>query len=145
MSPPVYQDDLSIPDEERLFRRVHLMQLVRDDDTGLARVSSGVFKDKELSINIESVLVSTGKSPALCLQSHNAHRLISVTAGVARQFSQALCCDPLPNDLSHGLVYGLKNKGSIHDGLRVASAWVIPTAAPRYEEIEAEKRSLGMI
>jgi hypothetical protein len=83
MPQPVYQDDASIRDEERLFRRVHLSQLVRDDDTGLARVSSGVFKNKELSVNIESILVKTGSSPGACLHNYRAHRLVSITAGSA--------------------------------------------------------------
>ena len=34
---------------------------------------------------------------------------MSLTAADARQFSQAVCRDPLPTDQSHGLVYGSKN------------------------------------
>lgn len=98
MSQPVYDDDLSIRDEERLFRRVHVAQLVRDDDTGLVRVSSGVFKDKELSINIESLLVGAGNSAEACLQNHKAHKLISITAGDARRFDQTVCRDPLAQE-----------------------------------------------
>jgi hypothetical protein len=63
MSPPVFQDNASISDEERLFRRVHLLLLVRDDDTESVRVSSGAFKDKELSVNIESTLAAAGGLP----------------------------------------------------------------------------------
>jgi len=130
MSPPHYQDDASIRDEERLFRRFHLMLLVRDDDTGLARVSSGAFKDKELSIQIESVLAENGGSADSCLRGHDAHRLVSITAGNARQFNQAVCRDPLPEDPSHGLVCGSKNSKTVHEGLRVSAIWVIPETAP---------------
>ena len=143
MSPPVFQDDLSIPDEERLLRRVHIQQIVRDDDTGLARVSSGVFRDKELSINLESALSDLGGSAESCLQASSAHKLISITAQNARQFNQSVCRDPVPDDLSQGLVYGSKS-GSVRDGLRAAADWVIPANAPRYEEIEAERRLLGI-
>jgi hypothetical protein len=139
-----YRDDPSIQNDDRPFRRVHIAQLVRDDDTGLVRVSSGVFKDKELSINIESVLASTGLSVGACLQNYKAHKLVAVTAGNGRRLGQAICRDPLPSDKSHGLVYGSKNARNIHDGLRAAAVWVIPTVAPRWEDVEAEKRRLGI-
>ena len=144
MSPPVFEDNTSIRDGERLFRRVHISLIVRDDDTGLARVSSAVFKDKELSVNIESILLDSGSSAESCLQDPRAQKLISITAQNARQLNQAICHDPLPDNLSHGLVYGSKNARPIHDGLRAASTWVIPTSAPRYEEIESERRVLGI-
>jgi len=143
MSPPVLQDGISISDEERLFRRVHTVQLVRDDDTQLARVSSGVFKDKELSVNIESTLIGLGSSVESCLRDSNAHRLISISAHNARQLNQAICRDPLPEDLSHGLVFGSKNARSVHR-LRDLSEWVLPSSAPLFEEIEVEKRRLGI-
>lgn len=144
MSPPVYQDNASIRDEVRLFRRVHVSLLVRDDDTGLARVSSGAFKDKDLSVHIDSVLAEIGRSIESCLHNFNSHRLVSLTAADARQFSQAVCRDPLPTDQSHGLVYGSKNNTSICNGLRDAAIWVIPTTAPRYDDIEVERRNLGI-
>jgi len=144
MSLLAYQNDATIVDGERLFRRVHVAQIVRDDDTGLARVSSGAFKDKELSINIESVLAQTGSSPIACLRSHKAHKLMFITAGDARRFKQAVCRDPLPDDPSHGLVYGSKNNKGVSEGLRSAAKWQFPASAPLYDEIEAEKRALGM-
>ena len=60
------------------------------------------------------------------------------------QFGQAICRDPLPGDPSHGPVYGSKNASRIRDGLRAVAAWVIPMAAPSHEEIETEKRNLGI-
>jgi hypothetical protein len=144
MAQASYLDDANIRDEERLFRRIHIVLLVRDDDTGLARVSSGAFKDKELSINIESILAKVGETADACLRLYKFHKLVSITAADARKFNQAVCRDPLPDDLSHGLVYGSKNNGRIHDGLRAAAAWVIPSTPPRYEDIEKEKRALGL-
>jgi hypothetical protein len=144
MSPPVYQDNASVRNGEKLFRRVHVSLLVRDDDTGLARVSSGAFKDRDLSVHIESALSETGRLPESCLHNCNAHKLVSITSANAREFNQAVCRDPLPNDHSHGLVYGSKNSRRVYEGLRAAAKWVIPATAPRYEEIEAEKRALGI-
>lgn len=140
----VYQDDPTLPNEERLFRRVHLKQLVVDDDTGLARISSGAFRDKELSINIESVLQSEGKNLDACLKDHLAHKLVSITAGAARQHHQLVCRDPQPKDLSHGLVYGSKNNTQVYEGLRESADWVIPAQAPPYTNILAERHALGM-
>lgn len=139
-------DDPTIPDEERLFRRVHLCQIVKDENTGFARVSSGAFrdKDKEISINIESVLKANDGTPETCLRNHPACKLIYLTAGQARELEQAVCRDPKPPaDLSHGLVCGKQNTRVLHE-LRDAAEWVIPREAPLYTEIEEAKRALGI-
>jgi len=144
MCQSVHHDDPAITNEDRLFRRIHLTQLVKDDDTGLARVSSGAFRDRELSINIESILKSEGKTSEACLQNHLAHKLVSITAGAARQHHQVVCHDPLPHDRSHGLIFGSKNNRRIPDGLRDSAAWVIPPEAPLYADIRQEKRAQGI-
>jgi hypothetical protein len=138
------QDDLAITADERLFRRVHLSQIVKDDDTGNTRISTGAFKDKELSVNIESVLIRNGESADACLRQHQLHKLVSITAGQARQLQQIVCPDPLPDDASHGLVCGSKNNRRIHEGLRDSAAWIIPAKAPPYADIAQEKRLLGI-
>lgn len=144
MCQPAYQDDASIADEDRLFRRIHLTQIVKDDDTGLARISSGAFRDTELSINLESVLLNNGQTPSYCLQNHLTHKLAAITAREARQFQQDVCRDPLPNDPSHGLVCGSKNSRRVHSGLTDAAKWVIPAQAPSYSDILQEKRGHGI-
>ncbi len=144
MSPPVYQDNTTIHDEERLFRRIHIAQLVRDDDSDIVRVSSAAFRDEHLSVDIESGFENEVCTPESCLRNHQNHKLVSITAGGARGLSQSLCRDPLPDDLAHGLVYGPKKSRGIQVGLCAAAVWVIPTAAPRYVDIEAEKRILGI-
>jgi len=118
--------------------------LVRDDDTGLARVSSGAFKDKELSIHIESALREAGRPIESCLQNDNSLRLVSIKAKDARAFNQAVCRDPTPEDSSHGLIYGSKNNKKISEGLRTAAIWIIPPSAPSFEYVEAEKRVFGL-
>lgn len=124
MSQFVRQDDSSIADEERLFRRIHPCHIVADENTGQARVSSGAFRDTELSIHIESTLLSTGKSSRDCLLNYPQHRLVAITAGTARHFQQAVCRDPQPGDSSHGLVCGSKNNRRIHKGLCESAVWV---------------------
>jgi len=139
------QDDLSIANEDRLFRRIHLSQIVKDEDTGQARVSTGAFKDKELSINIESLLIGGGETVDACLRNHQGHKLVCFTAGQARQLQQIVCSDPEPPDnISHGLVCGPKNSRRVHEGLRDSAQWIIPAQAPSYADIAQEKRLLGM-
>jgi hypothetical protein len=143
MSPTVFEDNASIRDDEILFRRIHLLHLVLDEDTGLARISSGAFKQREMSVNLESVLRLAGKGPGACLIGYSNQRLSSIKAGAARSCNQAICHDPLPDELSHGLVYGNKN-GRIPDRLRALAAWALPPVPPPYAEIEQEKRSAGL-
>jgi hypothetical protein len=144
MTLTIYQDDKSIRDDDTLFRRVHLKQIVKDEDTGLARVSSGAFKDKDLSVNIKSVLDGIGLGPEACITNRLNQKLVSLTAGEARRLNQAVCRNPLPENPSHGLVYGSKNARSILNGLTAAVNWVIPAKAPCYQDIEVEKRANGI-
>jgi len=143
MSQTVYQDDKSICDDDTLFRRIHLLQIVKDDDTGLARVSSGAFKDKDLSVNIKSVLDGMGLGPEDCIINRSTQKLVAFTAGEARQLSQTVSHDPLPGNPAHGIVYGSKSR-TVQKGLIAAADWAIPAKAPRYEEIEAEKHAIGL-
>lgn len=133
------QDDLTIANEERLFRRVPLYQIVKDDDTGYARFSSAAFKDKELSINIESILIKGGDTVEACLHNHQGFKLASFTAGQARQLQQIVCSDPKLGNASHGLVCGPKSSKRVYGGLRDSAQWVIPALAPQYDDIEQEK------
>jgi hypothetical protein len=137
------ENDPSIADEERLFRRVHLKQIVKDEDTGLARISSGAFRDKDLSVNIEAILREHNCDASYCLVGKTEHKLVFITAETARALHQAVCKDPKERDPSHGLVYGSKNSRQVHDGLRAKALWVIPNVAPEYEAIKQEKMALG--
>jgi hypothetical protein len=145
MCTPVLLDDPTILDQDRLFRRVHLRQIVKDDDTGQARVSTSAFKDRELSINIESVLLENVETAEACLRNYRTHKLVSFTAGQARTLMQTVSRDPEPPDnLSHGLVCGSKSSRRVHEGLRDFATWVIPAQTPSYADIAEEKKLLGI-
>jgi hypothetical protein len=145
MFQPARQNDPTIANEDRLFRRVHLCQIVKDDDTGRARISTAAFKDRELSVNIESVLIGNGLTADACLLDPNKHRLVCFTAGQARHFQQIVCRDPEPPDnLSHGLVCGAKNSRRVSEGLRDSAEWVLPAHAPQYAEIAEQKKLFGI-
>ena len=56
------QDDQTIENSDRLFRRVQPNQLIPEPD-GSQRPSSAVFKVLELSVNIESLMIQQGRLP----------------------------------------------------------------------------------
>src|SRR5262245_16383358 len=77
------KDDLTIPDDDRLFRRVPPNQLHRELD-GSLRPSSAVFKHPELSVNIETLMVQQGRPPEDILTNYPDDYLTSIIAGSVR-------------------------------------------------------------
>lgn len=89
----------------RRFRpQVHLVS----DGCGGERISSGLFKDPELSIQIEECLSARNRGPVDVIVDFPEHDVTAITASVAREQQQAICRDPLPGDECHGLVLGKK-------------------------------------
>ena len=121
---PAFEDDPSIADEERLFRRIPRTWIDWDDD-GRAAISSAAFKDEELSINIESVMVRDGRPPADAIREYPGYGLAAITAAHARSLSQAVSSDPIPEEPAHGVVYGQKKRCGIAGKLRDGASWVI--------------------
>lgn len=103
------RDDPSIPDDDRLFRRVPPSQL-RTEPDGTRRPTSAVFKHAELSVNIESLMVEQGRPPEDSLASYPDNYLTSITAGNVRKYKYPIVKDTEPpNDPAHGLVLGKKS------------------------------------
>ncbi len=127
--PKLYQDDPTISATTLLFRRIHPVEVVRDENTGLCRVSSSAFEKFELSVDIESIMQSIGKTPASSLADYPQHKLVGVLAKTARELGQAVCGDPTKDNPAHGLIYGKKSK-AIRYKLSDASIWIIPQQAP---------------
>ena len=125
----MFDNDPTIPDGERLFRRIHPQQLVPDErNAGRRRVSSGAFRDEELSIVIESTLSESGRQPADLLQAHSRHTLVAITAATARTHDQKVARDPEPEEPAHGVVFGKKRKCAAV--LADSVEWIIPADAP---------------
>ena len=100
---------------------------------------SAAFKDKELSINIESILIKGGDTVEACLHNHQGFKLASFTAGQARQLQQIVCSDPKLGNASHGLVCGPKSSKRVYGGLRDSAQWVIPALAPQYDDMSRKR------
>jgi hypothetical protein len=117
------QDDASIPNTDRLFRRVPPNQLVRRD--GVWRPSSALFKHSEMSVNIESLMVEQGRPPEDTLKDYPNEFLTSIIAGDVRAFRYAIAkdTDP-PNDPAHGLVLGKKTDG-FANAMKRSHKWIV--------------------
>ena len=83
------EDDASIPNHDRLFRRVPRGQIVYEKD-GSVRLSSAVFKTPELSVNIESLMVEQGRSPEDTLKNYPGQFLTSILAQHVRERGHAI-------------------------------------------------------
>ena len=123
----VYEDDPSIPGSERLFRRIP-QTWVDWDEFGNAAISSAAFKDEELSINIESIMVRDGRPPEDAIRNYPGYGLASITAAHARSLNQIVAPDPLPEEPAHGVVYGQKKRGGIGGKLRDGAEWLVRPA-----------------
>jgi hypothetical protein len=132
MPAPPAADDLSIPNQEILYRRLPPAWLVLGEG-GRARISSAAFKHEELSVFIHSLLLSQQRSPTGALQGFPGQALCSITAGLAREMALGVVYDAEPpNDPAHGLVVGKKTQ-AVANRLARAAVWVVPEQPPAIE------------
>ena len=124
------EDDTFIPNDDRLFRRIPPNQLFAESD-GSRRPSSANFKDAEMSVNIESLMVEQGRPPEDTLTGYPGCFLTSVTAGQVRKHGQIVVKDnepPVddepPKDPAHGLILGKKN-GSFTRDMLASHVWIV--------------------
>jgi hypothetical protein len=120
----VFEDDPSIPGDERLLRRIPRSWIDWDED-GTPAISSAAFKHEELSVNLESVMVRDGRPPADAIRNYAGHGLAAITAAHARSLNQAVARDPEPQEPAHGVVYGRKQGGGVGGKLRDGAVWVV--------------------
>jgi hypothetical protein len=127
------QDDLTIVDEDCLFRCVRPIpsQLFTEED-GSRRPSSAVFRDTELSVNIESAMIEQGRSPDTMLDSWPGAGVTAIAAGVVRRYDREHSeCHPIvrdgepPNDSAHCLILG-KKTSAFANAMRRNHVWVVP-------------------
>lgn len=86
------RDDLSIPNADRLFRRVRRNQLLTEQD-GSQRPTSAVFKNPELSVNIESLMIEQRRPPEDTLTKFPDDYLTAITAGDVRAYKYPIVKD----------------------------------------------------
>lgn len=119
-------DDLTIADDAVLWRRIHPMWAVPDENGGGLRVSSAAFDNSPdgspTSILIAEVVLAGRRGPEVVV--HEGYGLASLKAREARECGQAVVRDPLPDEPAHGLLVGPKTK-SVRRRLAAAACWVI--------------------
>ena len=122
-------DDRSIPDDERLLRRIP-KSWYRLDDTGRVRISSAAFKHYEMSVYLASVVTQTGRKSKDLLSNYPNYGLASVTAAVVRELDQIVLRDSTRKEPAHALVVGKKTR-SVARRIRNKCEWIIkPNSVP---------------
>ncbi len=121
-------DDTSIGDDEILWRRFHPTQMAPDEPIEELTASSGVFRDKEMSVHIASLT-----SLPIVRAKYPEHGIVSFTAAAARAEGLVVVRDPIPEDESHALVCrsdGTKITKTQAKALKLRSKPVVTPPAP---------------
>ena len=105
--PSDWKDDPTIEGNERLLRRIP-KTWVRLNRDGTLKITSAAFKDRELSVNIESLMVQDGRNAKDSLRGYSGYGLASINSGVAREHHQAVIRQPTEEEPAHGIVFGNK-------------------------------------
>ncbi len=133
---PERVDDSSIPDDERLWRRIIPQWLCRDD-AGNWRPSSAAFKDS-LSREV-SVLIAALTTQEAALRDRPADSLAEITAAVPRSRGYKVARDPeggdTPDDPAHAVLCPPAGRGknqTRRDALAMAAAaqWIVLREPP---------------
>jgi hypothetical protein len=115
----------AIPDEERLLRRIHPTQVFCDKNLGRYRPISGAFKDREMSVDAESILEANGFDWKFSLRNWDGFSLVRFSAYEARAKGLEVVHKPRPDDQpdnpAHTEVHGSTESSARH--LATACSW----------------------
>lgn len=140
-----YTDDLSIPDEEIVYRRIKIDDASVDRrviNSGRPRIKGGAFQDvtkpeqlekwncpePAMSVFLASVLESHDDEPESLVRPGGGIGLVRTTAGAIRAADQGIQRDPLAGEPSHAIVFAKlrrkKNRKEQSD-LAHSAEWVL--------------------
>jgi hypothetical protein len=103
----------SIGNDAGLLRRIHPSQVVPDGNAGSAmRPSSAAFKDPNLSVDAEPMLIALGLDWKFSLKDNPAYSLVRFPAGAAREKGLAVIHKPIEENDAHTEVVGKKQRAS---------------------------------
>lgn len=128
---PPKADDLSIPQDAGLLRRIHPDQVIRDRNTGELRPSSAAFKDPNLSVDVETLLQAAGLDWHFSVKDYSGYSLVRFVARSARDRGLAVVSAPLPNNPAHAEVVGKRALGRQTHFVMLPNGSVSPVRAPR--------------
>lgn len=128
MADVLHADDRTIGDSSVLWRRIHRLWAVPDDNQGAVRVSSAAFTDSSdgspTSILLAQIVFATNRNHEEVLQGFDGYGLASLTAGQARGCKQGVQHSPEPNEPAHGFIVGNKTKAA-RRCLAASAMWVV--------------------
>lgn len=119
-----YEDDLTISNEDVLWRRISPLDFVHDENSGRIQPSSNAFRDHPSGTPM-SVSLAAETTAVEVLDGHPRFALAGFTAGFARGLKQGITRRPLPEDPAHAEVFGRKTR-SVRKRLAMESDWVVP-------------------
>jgi hypothetical protein len=123
MPRPPLQAAGALADDAQLLRRIRSDQIVDDKNMGQRRPSSAAFKDPELSVDAEPVLVSQGLDWKFSLTGFTGYSLAKFSAGQARSKQLVVENKPVVGNPAHTVVAGKKTQG-IANYLVASCTWV---------------------
>ena len=127
------EDDLTVPDDERLLRRVPPQLIVWNENTGARQVSTGAFSDSSdgsgMSVSLAGVLEAAGVPDEHVLGGYDGFGLVAITAGLARAQNQGVIRDPTETDPSHAEVVGKKTR-AVKRAFKREATWIVCPAPP---------------
>jgi hypothetical protein len=102
-----FLDDITIPDPEKLLRRIPEYHYPYDSKIGRHRISSAAFFDPNQQISVDRRSISTPE------QTRNRNNpdpsnfgVAAVTAALARQLQQMVVSSPSHTNPAHALIVG---------------------------------------
>jgi hypothetical protein len=136
------EDSDPIADETALFRRINpaAPHLVRDDNHDCWRISTGVFRDPDLSVDVADTLERLGREPATVLDGYPGQFLVSFAASVPRVHGLEVARESTETNPAHGVVRGKKRKPAMK-ALALACAWVVrpdDACEPPYSDLPTQ-------
>lgn len=132
----MYEDDLTIGDEEPLWRRVPPIadtQVIFDPNLGRWRPSSAAFNDSSdgtpMSVTLGGDATHAGVTPESYLTNFSGFCLVTLSAGFVREIGQAVSRFPTKQDPHHAFVAGNKS-GSVKNKMAKSATWVVFSEPP---------------
>lgn len=110
MPPQPPTDDVGIPDDAELWRRIGPKWWIFDENSGLWRPSSAAFQNMTDTEAVSMTLASEVNDPSTFLAGHEGYGLVSLTAGAVRECHQIIVRAPENGTPGHVHVIGKKNK-----------------------------------
>jgi hypothetical protein len=119
----VDDDDVSIPDEMRVLRRIPPGMTAPKDANSRRPSSDNFCNDPEDGSGTSVDLWDGTEDPLASLEGHDGFGLVSITVGEIRATGLGVCPAPLDDNPRHAVIQGRKTDG-IMRRLARASVWI---------------------